>query len=137
MRVVSGLCVSGMYIVCESWLNAASSNTNRGKTLSIYMIVTYGALGLGQLLLNVSDESGFVRFIIVSCLLSMSLVPLILLPSEAPSVENAIPVSVDEIWKASPLAVIGVLACGLGQSAFFALGAVFGLSKGCRSSWCR
>ncbi len=130
MRVISGLCVSGMFIVCESWLNSASSNRNRGQMMSVYMIVTYGALGLGQLLLNVSDPSGFVRFIIVSCLLSMSLVPLILLPSEAPSVEGARSVSVDEIWRASPLAVVGVFACGLGQSAFFALGAVFGLSKG-------
>jgi MFS family permease len=130
MRVVSGLCVSGMFIVCESWLNATSTNENRGKMLSFYMIVTYGALGAGQLLLNVADPSGYVRFIIVSCLLSMSLVPLILLPSEAPSVEGAKPVSVEEIWRASPLAVVGVLACGMGQSAFFALGAVFGLSKG-------
>jgi MFS family permease len=130
LRLVTGLCVSGMFIVCESWLNAASSNRNRGQMLSLYMIVTYGALGLGQLLLNVTDESGFVRFIIVSCLLSMALVPLILLPSEAPSVEGAQPVSIAEIWRASPLAVVGVLACGLGQSAFFALGAVFGLAKG-------
>jgi MFS family permease len=130
LRVVSGLCISGMFIVCESWLNAASSNRNRGQMLSLYMIVTYGALGLGQLLLNVSDESGFVRFIIVSCLLSMALVPLILLPSEAPSVEGARSVSIAEIWRASPLAVVGVLACGLGQSAFFALGVVFGLAKG-------
>ena len=130
LRLISGLCVSGMYIVCESWLNTASSNKNRGQMLSVYMIVTYGALGAGQLLLNVSDASGFVRFTLVSCLLSMSLVPLILMPSEAPSVEGARPVSVDEIWRASPLAVLGVLACGLGQSAFFALGAVFGLSKG-------
>jgi MFS family permease len=130
LRVITGLCVSGMFIVCESWLNAASSNRNRGQILSLYMIVTYGALGLGQLLLNVSDESGFVRFIIVSCLLSMALVPLILLPAEAPSVEGARSVSVNEIWRASPLAVVGVLACGLGQSAFFALGVVFGLAKG-------
>ena len=128
--VISGLCVSGMFIVCESWLNAVSSNRNRGQMLSLYMIVTYGALGLGQLLLNVTDDSGFVRFIIVSCLLSMALVPLILLPSEAPSVEGARSVTVDEIWRASPLAVVGVLACGLGQSAFFALGVVFGLAKG-------
>jgi MFS family permease len=71
-----------------------------------------------------------VRFIIVSCLLSMALVPLILLPSEAPSVEGARSVSIAEIWRASPLAVVGVLACGLGQSAFFALGVVFGLAKG-------
>jgi MFS family permease len=130
LRVISGLCVSGMFIVCESWLNAASSNRNRGQMLSLYMIVTYGSLGLGQLLLNVTDESGFVRFIIVSCLLSMALVPLILLPSEAPSVEGARPIAIAEIWRASPLAVVGVFACGLGQSAFFALGAVFGLAKG-------
>jgi MFS family permease len=130
LRVIVGLCVSGMFIVCESWLNASSTNRNRGQMLSLYMIVTYGALGLGQLLLNVSDESGFVRFIIVSCLLSMALVPLILLPSEAPSVEGARSVAVKEIWRASPLAVVGVLACGLGQSAFFALGVVFGLAKG-------
>lgn len=130
LRLISGLCVSGMYIVCESWLNSASTNRNRGQMLSIYMIVTYGSLGAGQLLLNVTDTSGFVRFTLVSCLLSLSLVPLILMPSEAPSVEGSRSVSVDEIWRASPLAVLGVLACGLGQSAFFALGAVFGLSKG-------
>lgn len=130
MRLLSGLCLSGLFIVCESWLNAASSNENRGRMLSFYMIVTYGALGLGQLLLNVTDTSGFVRFIIVSALLSLSLVPLILLPSEAPSTEGAQPVSLDEIWRASPLALVGVFACGLAQSAFFALGAVFGLSRG-------
>jgi len=130
MRLVMGFCTSGLFIVCESWLNSASSNRNRGQMLSIYMIVNYGCLGMGQLLLNVSDDSGFVRFIIISALVSMSLVPLILLPSEAPSVADARPVTVDEIWRASPLALIGVFACGLGQSAFFALGAVFGLSKG-------
>lgn len=130
LRVIVGLCVSGMFIVCESWLNSVSTNQNRGQVLSLYMIVTYGALGLGQLLLNVTDESGFVRFIIVSCLLSMALVPLILLPSEALSVENARPIGVDQIWRASPLAVVGVLACGLGQSAFFALGVVYGSTRG-------
>ena len=130
LRLVSGLCVAGMFIVCESWINSASTNKNRGKMMSIYMIVTYGSVGVGQLFLNVTDTSGFARFVLVSCLFSLSLVPLILLPSEAPSVEGAQPVSAEEIWRASPLALVGVLACGLGQSAFFSLGAVFGLSKG-------
>lgn len=130
MRFVAGLCTSGLFIVCESWLNGASSNRNRGQILSMYMVVTYGALGAGQLLLNVADSSGFSRFIIVSALLSLSLVPLILLPAEAPSLEGARPVSVEEVWRASPLAVIGALACGLAQSGFFAMGAVFGLTMG-------
>jgi MFS family permease len=130
MRFVSGLCTSGLFIVCESWLNGASSNRNRGQMLSVYMIVTYGALGAGQLLLNVTDTSGFARFIIVSALLSLSLVPLILLPAEAPSIEGARPVSIEEVWRASPLAVVGAFACGLAQSGFFAMGAVFGLTQG-------
>ncbi|MCB1433065.1 MAG: MFS transporter, partial [Alphaproteobacteria bacterium] len=35
MRVISGLCISGLFIVCESWLNSASSNLNRGRILSL------------------------------------------------------------------------------------------------------
>jgi len=135
LRIITGLCVSSMYIVCESWLNTVSSNRNRGRMMSFYMIVTYGALGLGQLLLNIADTSGYVRFIVVSCLLSMSLVPLILVPSEQPSVEGARSVKISGIWEASPLAVVGVIACGLGQSAFFALGVVFGLAKGLPLFW--
>lgn len=135
LRIITGLCVSSMYIVCESWLNTVSSNRNRGRMMSFYMIVTYGALGLGQLLLNIADTSGYVRFIVVSCLLSMSLVPLILVPSKQPSVEGAKSVKISGIWEASPLAVVGVIACGLGQSAFFALGVVFGLAKGLPLFW--
>lgn len=135
LRIATGVCVSGMYIVCESWLNSVSSNRNRGQMMSFYMIVTYGALGLGQLLLNIADPSGYVRFIVVSCLLSMSLVPLILVPSEQPSVEGAKSVKISGIWEASPLAVVGVFACGLAQSAFFALGVVFGLAKGLPLVW--
>ena len=47
-------------------------NENRGQLLSIYMIVTYAAMGGGQFLLNVTDTSGFSRFIIVSALLSIA-----------------------------------------------------------------
>ncbi|MGH6819592.1 MAG: MFS transporter [Methylocella sp.] len=130
MRVVSGFCTAGLYIVCESWLNTASSNRNRGQMLSLYMIVTYGSLGAGQLLLNVTDSSGFSRFIIVSALLSLSLVPLILLPMEAPIIKGARPVAIDEIWRASPLAVVGAMGCGLAQSGFFAMGPVYGLTAG-------
>ncbi len=130
MRFVAGLCMSGLFIVCESWLNSTSTNTNRGRLLSLYMIVSYGSVGAGQLLLNVQDGSGFTRFIIVSALLSLALVPLTLVPTESPSLAGAQPVGLRQIYKASPLAVIGAFANGLGQSAFFSMGAVFGIMQG-------
>jgi MFS family permease len=130
MRFIAGLCTSGLFIICESWLNSAATNRDRGKLLSIYMIVTYAAIGSGQLLLNIQDSSGFSRFILVSALISLALVPLSLVPAEAPSLAGARSVSVDEIYRASPLAVIATFLSGLAQSSLFAMGAVFGLMHG-------
>ena len=39
MRVLIGFSFSGVYITAESWLNDASSNENRGRALSLYLIV--------------------------------------------------------------------------------------------------
>lgn len=130
MRLVSGICTSGLYIICESWLNAAASNETRGKLLSLYMTLTYCALGAGQLLLNISDQSGFARFITVSALLSVALVPISLVRLEPPNIETAKGVNVVDIYRASPLAAVAIFANGLGQSAFFSMGAVFGITMG-------
>ena len=39
LRLLVGFCFSGVYVASESWLNEAASNENRGKTMSVYMIV--------------------------------------------------------------------------------------------------
>jgi len=87
-------------------------------------------MGLGQLLLNVADSSGFSRFIIVSALLSMAMLPLTLMPSETPSLAGTRPVTLREIYKSSPLAIVATLASGMAQSAFFSMGAVYALMQG-------
>ena len=130
MRLIGGIGMAGLAIVTESWLNAAADNENRGKMLSIYMVITYAAMGSGSFLLNVADTSGFVRFIVVSALISLALVPISLAPAEAPSFAQPRKVSLGEIYTASPLAFIGTLAVGLGQSAFFAMGALYGIMSG-------
>jgi MFS family permease len=130
MRFVAGLGTAGLYIVCESWLNSASTNDNRGQLLSIYMIIMYGAMGGGPFLLNIADESGFSRFIVASALMSMALVPLSLARGESPAIERPRPIGLMEIWHGSPLAVVAAFGNGLGQSAFFAMTAVYGVMQG-------
>lgn len=129
MRVLTGLCITGLYIVCESWLNAASTNNNRGRLLAVYSILLYAAMGIGQLLLNVQDDSGFVRFIILSALFSLSLVPISLVKAEVPSVHQARKVTLGAIYRASPLAFIATILNGIGQNAFFSMGAVYGVEQ--------
>ena len=39
LRVITGYSMVSIFTIAESWLNDRSSNKNRGKVLSIYMIV--------------------------------------------------------------------------------------------------
>ena len=129
-RAITGFCIAGLYIVAESWVNSAASNETRGKFLSAYMLIIFAAMGLGQFLLNVPDHNGYIQFIIVSALMSVALVPMSLARTPAPEIENPRPVSVAQIYALSPLAVTACFFNGLGQSAFFSLGAVYGDAVG-------
>ena len=51
MRLITGLSYAGLYVVAESWLNDRATNETRGQILSVYMLVSYIAVGIGQLLL--------------------------------------------------------------------------------------
>ena len=125
LRFMTGICMSGLYIVAESWLNQASSNENRGKLLSIYMTITFSFMGIGQLLMNVADPSGFILFILVSALVSIALVPISLSRTEAPRTETPRSIGIAQIYRRSPLAVVACFGNGLAQSAFFSMGAVY------------
>jgi MFS family permease len=130
VRILIGFCLSGLFIVAESWLNAVSSNKDRGQILSVYMVISYACLGLGQILLNVSSPSGFVLFLLVSGLVSTAMVPMTLVQVTTPTVTEARSISIAELYRRSPLAVICAFANGLGQSAFFYMGAVYGTISG-------
>ncbi|MEL6684063.1 MAG: MFS transporter, partial [Pseudomonadota bacterium] len=62
-RVIIGFCFCGVYITAESWLNDASSNENRGKSLSVYMIVQMAGIVFAQWIVSQGDVLGYVLFI--------------------------------------------------------------------------
>lgn len=130
MRMLTGACLAGLYVVAESWVNHAATNEMRGKFLSVYMIISFSFFGLGQFLLNLADPGGFVLFIIVSALVSMALVPVALTRTHAPEIPQVRPVGVMELYRSSPLAVFACFINGVGQGAFFGMGAVYGNLNG-------
>ena len=71
MRFVFGLCMAGLYVVVESWLNDLASNETRGRLLGLYMLVGMGGLSLGQLLLNAADPLTFTLLAVASMLVSL------------------------------------------------------------------
>jgi MFS family permease len=126
LRLLSGFCFAGLYIVAESWLNDRATNETRGKLLSLYMIVTYAGVGGGQLLLNLASPSEFPLFILTSVLISVAVVPLLLSAGSPPKHQESIDISLLAVYRLSPLGIVGMFSVGLVTAAFFALGPVYG-----------
>lgn len=130
LRVLVGFCFSGVYVTAESWLNNATSNENRGKALSLYMIVQMAGIVTAQGLVTLGDPSGFILFIVPSVLVSIAFAPILLSISPTPAFETAKPMAMTTLFRLAPLSCAGALALGGIYSALFGMASVYGGEAG-------
>jgi MFS family permease len=130
MRLLSGVCFAGIYVVAESWLNDRASRANRGRLLAIYMLVLYVGLGASQFLLLLSTPTSAAPFMLVSLLISLAMVPIVV--SAQPLPERATPrrVRYRDLYRNSPLGVVAVSFSGLISSTIFSMGPVYAHRRG-------
>jgi MFS family permease len=129
MRLVSGLCFAGIYVVAESWLNDSASRANRGRLLAVYMLVLYVGLGAAQFLLIVSNPLTPTPFMLVSVLISLAMVPIVVSAQALP--QHALPrkVRLLVLFRNTPFGMVGITVSGLISSIIFSMGPVYaGLS---------
>lgn len=129
-RVIIGFCFSGVYVTAESWLNNAADNSNRGKALSLYMIVQMIGIISAQGLIQIGDPGGYEAFIIASILVSISFGPILLSISPTPAFDTTKPMTLRELMKISPLGCVGMFLLGGIFSAQFGMSAVYGATIG-------
>lgn len=125
-RVVIGFCFCGVYITAESWLNDASSNENRGKALSLYMIVQMAGIVVAQYIVSQGDVSGYALFIIPSVLVSLAFAPILLSVRPMPAFETTKPMTIRQVIEKSPLACVGMFMLGGVFAAQFGMSAIYG-----------
>ncbi len=130
MRLISGLCFAGIYVVAESWLNDRASRANRGRLFAVYMLVLYGGLGAAQLLLILSDPRTPTPFMLVSVLISLAMVPIVVSAQQLP--EHAVhrKVRLVDLYRNSPLGVVAVTLSGLISAIIFSMGPVYARLSG-------
>ena len=58
LRAIIGFGCAGLFVTTEGWLNAKAQPAERGRVFAIYMVGTFVALGLGQLLIGQIDING-------------------------------------------------------------------------------
>lgn len=130
LRLLIGFSFCGVYIVGESWVNASSPNETRGQAMSLYFIVQMLGLVTGQVLMNVGDPGGWLLFVIPSVLVSVAFMPILLAPVAAPRFEQIKPMSLPQLYRASPLGCIGIFLIGGVFAALLGMGSVWAATVG-------
>lgn len=130
MRLVTGVCLAGIYVVAESWLNDRASRENRGRLFAIYMVVLYVGLGAAQFLLVLANPATSTPFMLVSILISLALVPIVVSSRQVP--EHAVPrkVRLAELYRDTPLGVVAVAVSGMISAFIFSMGPVYARLSG-------
>jgi MFS family permease len=130
MRLLSGVCFAGIYVVAESWLNHRASRTNRGALLAIYMLVLYVGLGSSQFLLVLSSPQSTAPFMLVSALISFAMVPIVASAQNTPEPAKPQSVRYRDLYRDTPLGVVAVAVSGMISSIIFSMGPVYARLSG-------
>jgi MFS family permease len=121
LRAVIGFGCSGIFVTTESWLNAKAQSSERGQIFSVYMVGTFLALAVGQLLIGRAAIETASPFNVIVALFAVALVMVSTTRAEAPRTTAAQSLPYGQLSRAAPVAVIGCAVSGLISSAFYAL----------------
>ena len=129
LRFITGICLAGLYLIIESWINDRATSSTRGTMISIYVALNYIATAVGQMMVTLYDTSSFMLFSIASIVISSAVVPLALSRSPAPQPPTLVRLRPLRLFKLSPAGTTAIFLLGLAIGAVWALGPVFALAK--------
>lgn len=130
LRFVVGCCISGLYMIIESWLNDRATKETRGTVLSLYTVINLTMMVAGQQLLNIAEPSAATLFGLASILLSLAIIPVSLTVTLAPAPIPRVRLDFRRVWQISHVAILGAIASGLITGAFWSLAPVFARGVG-------
>jgi MFS family permease len=129
-RLITGLCMAGLYVVAESWLNGLADNQTRGRLFAVYMVVTSAAFGAGQLALGLGSPTTLSLFALAAIFFSLAVAPVALAEGGGPSLETATSLSLRELARIVPTGVGAALFVGVAHGALGGMGAVYATRAG-------
>jgi MFS family permease len=121
LRAVMGFGCAGLFITTESWLNAKAQPSERGRVFSFYMLGTFMALALGQILIGEAQIGTTPPFNAVAILFAVALVTVSTTRAEPPQASATVTLPYGQLSREAPVAVAGSALSGLISSAFYSL----------------
>jgi len=126
LRFLIGVNAAGLSIVVESWLNALAPNEQRGRVLTVYVLVYGLFFGAGQLLGQNLDVRGPDLLFIAGISTTLALVPMVAINVRAPLLPGRVKLEILKAIRTSPVSVSACLLNGLILTAFTTVGPLFG-----------
>jgi MFS family permease len=131
LRLVTGMCLAGQYVVAESWLNDLASNSNRGRLLAVYTVVTTATFAVGQTAIGAFDPTLLTGYAVAGVVTSLAVVPVALSEAaEAPDVEESEHITLRELAKVVPTGLGSCLLVGIAHGAIGGMAAVYATRAG-------
>ena len=125
LRAITGYSLAGQFLVIESWLNDKATADTRGRVFATYLVLSWGASGVGPLLLNVTDPGSYLPFVVIAMGFAFALLPMALTTTGNPDIGGRSHFGAARLFRISPLGVIACFGAGLGNSAFYGLAPVY------------
>ena len=129
LRFITGMCLAGLYLIIESWINDRATSSTRGTMISIYVALNYIATAVGQMMVTLYDAASFMLFSVASIVISSAVVPLALSRSPAPQPPTLVRLRPLRLFTLSPAGTTAIFLLGVAIGALWALGPVFALAK--------
>jgi MFS family permease len=130
LRFLIGVNAAGLAIIVESWLNALVPNEQRGRVLTIYVLVYGLFFGVGQLFSQNLPIAGPELLFIAGIATTLSLVPMVAIDVRAPVLPRRVTLEIIKALRTSPVSVTACLLNGLILTAFTTVGPLFGARIG-------
>lgn len=130
LRFLTGVAISGLYAVIESWLNSLATAESRGRILAVYTFILLMSMALGQLLIDVGPVATSTPFTLAAVFLALAIIPVGLTSRMAPSPVGGAKIRFGLLRRRSRSAFAAALLSGLVVGSFWSLGAVFAVANG-------
>src|SRR3984893_777386 len=126
LRFLIGVNAAGLAIIVESWLNALVPNEQRGRVLTIYVLVYGLFFGAGQLFSQNLNVRGPELLFMAGIATTLALVPMVAIDVRAPVLPHGVTLEILKALRTSPVSVLACLLNGLILTAFTTVGPLFG-----------
>jgi MFS family permease len=135
LRWVSGVCIAGTYVVAESWLNQLATNESRGRLLAVYMVVTSGSYGFGQVLVGSVNTRTVTAFAVAALLTCLAIAPVALSEDAVPPpLERSSKVPLRLLATVVPTGIGTCLLVGVAHGALVGMGVIYATRAGLSAS---